>query len=216
MDTVPRYGYGVPRVADHEARRRQVAEAVEQLIADDGYDGVTVARTAARAGISVGLVQHYFATKDDMLLHTFTLLRERVERRTMHDADRAGQAGERIEHILVPALREMLPLDERRRRERRVLQAFAGRAVENPRLAEALRASDSHLEGVLARAIGNGKLCGEVVDDVNEADEAALLLAHVDGLAQLLYFDPARSAAESALADHVHRLFPGPCNHPRP
>lgn len=214
--TVPRYGYGVPRVADHDARRRQVADAVEQLIADDGLDGVTVARTAAKAGISVGLVQHYFATKDDMLLHTFTVLRERVEQRTMHDADQAGRTGARIEDILVPALCEMLPLDERRRRERRVLLAFAGRAVENPRLAEALRASNAHLEGVLAQAIRNGKLCGEVVAPLDEADEAALLLSHVDGLAQLLYFEPGRSAARTALADHVHRLFPGPCNHPRP
>src|SRR5688572_9761853 len=81
--TVRRYGYAMPRTADHDARRRQVADAVERLVADEGLDAVTVARTAAAAGISVGLVQHYFPAKDDMLLHTFTAVRQRIEQRVL-------------------------------------------------------------------------------------------------------------------------------------
>jgi AcrR family transcriptional regulator len=205
------------RVADHDARRRQVAEAVEHLIADGGLDGVTVARTAAAAGISVGLVQHYFPTKDDMLLHTFTAVRHRIEQRVTVDAQRADAAGARIEHILLTCLTEMLPFDDLRRRECRVALAFTGRAIDRPRLAEALQTSNAHVRTLLARAIHNGKECGEVPDTTNEHTEAALLLAHADGLVLHAYNDPATispSVAQSALAAHLHRIFPGPCRQP--
>lgn len=203
----------MPRVADHDARRRQVADAVERLIADDGYDGVTVARTAAAAGISVGLVQHYFPSKDDMLLHTFTLMRERVDARVMSGVQRDDNAGARIERILFVALSEMLPLDEARRRECRVSLAFTGRAVESPRLATALKASYTANRAELTRAIRNGKECGEVPEATSPENEAARLLAHVDGLVLHSYFDPAPAIVEEALAAHLSRLFPGPCNH---
>lgn len=208
----------MPRVADHDARRRQVAEAVEQLIADDGLDGVTVARTAAAAGISVGLVQHYFPSKDDMLLHTFTVVRNRIEQRVIVDAQRADDAGARIEQILLAGLSDMLPFDDARRRECRVVLAFTGRTVDSPQLAEALRASNGHLRTLLAQAIRNGKECGEVPRATAEHTEAVRVFAHLDGLVLHSYTDPETmplEAAKAALADHLHRLFPGPCRQPR-
>jgi AcrR family transcriptional regulator len=208
----------MPRVADHDARRQQVAEAVEHLIATDGLDGVTVARTAAAAGISVGLVQHYFPSKDDMLLHTFTAIRGRIEQRVILDAQQADAAGARIEHILLAALSDLLPIDEARRRECHVALAFTGRAVDNPRLAAALQASNGHIRGLLAQAIRNGKECGEVLATTAEDAEAARLLALLDGLVLHTYADqPAMppQAATAALADHLHRLFPGRCRRTR-
>jgi AcrR family transcriptional regulator len=204
----------MPRTADHDARRRQVADAVERLIADDGVDGVTVARTAAAAGISVGLVQHYFPTKDDMLLHTFTAVRNRIEQRVMVDVQRAGDSGARIEEILLAALADMLPVDEIRRRECRVALAFTGRAIDSPPLADALRASNTHVRAKLAQAIHNGKECGEVPASTAEETEAARLFAHLDGLILHSYVDAAvlpPATAKAALADHLHRLFPGSC-----
>jgi len=208
----------MPRVADHDARRRQVAAAVEQLIADDGLDGVTVAKTAAAAGVSVGLVQHYFPSKDDMLLHTFTVVRDRIEQRVVADAQRADETGARIEHILLAAMADVLPHDDVRRRECRVALAFTGRAVEVPALADALRASNAHVRALLAQAIKNGKECGEVHPATAEDAEAAGLVAHLDGLILHAYTDPATmptTAAEAALADHLRQVFPGPCRHPR-
>jgi AcrR family transcriptional regulator len=204
------------RTADHEARRRQVAEAVELLVATEGFEAVTVARTATAAGISVGLVQHYFPSKDDMLLHAFTHVRTRTEQRVLADAQRADQAGARIEHVLLDALTQLLPLDERRRRECRVELAFTGRTVDNPRLAEALGQSNSHLRAMLAQAVRNGKECGEVVPDTDEPAAAARILATLDGLKLHAYAEPdtiTPAVARSALADQLRRVFTGRCNH---
>ena len=179
---------------------------------------MTVARTAAAAGISVGLVQHYFASKDDMLLHTFTTVRNRIEQRVTADAQRADDAGARIEHILLAALADMLPFDDVRRRECRVVLAFTGRAVDSPPLADALRASNAHLRALLAQAIHNGKNCGEVAHTTTEETEAARVSAHLDGLILHTYIDPETmpfDTAKAALADHLHRLFPGPCRRTR-
>jgi AcrR family transcriptional regulator len=216
VHTVSLYGYAMPRTADHDARRRQVAEAVEELVATEGLDAVTVARTAAAAGISVGLVQHYFASKDDMLLHAFTHGRERIEQRVHADVQRADRSGARIEHILLGALAELLPLDARRRRECRVELAFAGRAVDNPRLAEALSLSNTHIRAQLAQAVDNGKECGEVSPDTDAREAAARLLALLDGLKLHAFTEPRTmppGAAGAALADHLARVFTGPCTH---
>ncbi|MBM2615768.1 TetR family transcriptional regulator C-terminal domain-containing protein [Actinoplanes sp. LDG1-06] len=206
------------RTADHDARRQQVAEAVELLVATEGFEAVTVAKTAAAAGISVGLVQHYFPSKDDMLLHAFTHIRGRTERRVLADAERADKAGARIEHILLDALAELLPLDERRRRECRVELAFTGRVVDNPRLAQALGQSNAHLRGTLERAIHNGKECGEVPGDIDEKAEAARSLAVLDGLKLHAYTEPGTmtaAASRDALAAQLGRVFSGPCHHRR-
>jgi AcrR family transcriptional regulator len=206
----------MPRVSNHDARRRQVAAAVADLVATDGLDGVTVARTAASAGMSVGLVQHYFATKDDMLLFAFTHVREQVDARVATVVAAGEKSGTRIEHILLEALGELLPLDRRRRRECRVTLAFAGRTLDNPRLAEVLRAGTGAVRERLARAVRNGTECGEVPPGTDDRVESVRLLALVDGLALHAYTDPdTTDAAHAALAGHLRAIFPGPCHHPR-
>lgn len=49
----------------HAARGAQlVMDAVVRVLVRDGLDGLSVRRVAAEAGISIGAVQHHFATKD--------------------------------------------------------------------------------------------------------------------------------------------------------
>jgi len=59
---------GTPRqrLAEDE-RRRQIMTAAVQELADRGYDGTSLTRVAERAGVSKGLLWHYFAGKDDLM-----------------------------------------------------------------------------------------------------------------------------------------------------
>jgi len=43
-----------------------MTSAVQEL-ADRGYDGTSLTRVAERAGVSKGLLWHYFAGKDDLM-----------------------------------------------------------------------------------------------------------------------------------------------------
>jgi AcrR family transcriptional regulator len=199
----------------HALRRRQVAEAVERLIADRGLDGVTVARTAAEAGVSVGLVQHYFASKDDLLRYAYTQVTERAMARVLRRADELAEHRQSIRRVLREGLAERLPLDDAHRAEWRVSFTFAARAVDHPGLAAVRNHTEAAIRARLAQAIANGKECGEVPADTDAGSAAAGLLATVEGLALHAYLDPAAVPAPVALAEldrHLRSVLPGECH----
>ncbi|MEU3190731.1 TetR family transcriptional regulator C-terminal domain-containing protein [Streptomyces sp. NPDC006992] len=206
------------RTADHGERRRRIAVAVRTLISDQGLDAVTVARTAAAAGMSVGLVQHYFRTKDDMLLHAFqevgTALRERAGQRIRDGIEHRRP----VAAVLAQAMTELLPLDEERRTEFRVSTAFAGRALDVPALAEIDAETARRLRADIAAAVRNGKECGEVEAGLDPWPAAVRLTAVTQGLATQIYHDPAgvngTTAAElaaSVIDAELSTVFTGEC-----
>lgn len=91
----------VPKQVDHEQRRRALADAVFSVISVKGYDAVTLRDVAAHAGVSLGSVQHYFASKDEMLLFALNHMRVRVQDRlqaAIHQCA-AAAAGDIVEGI---------------------------------------------------------------------------------------------------------------------
>lgn len=64
----------MPRVVDHGDRRREIVTAIWVLIANQGVDAVTMRAVARQAGVSVGRIQHYFATKEELVRHGCTLM----------------------------------------------------------------------------------------------------------------------------------------------
>jgi betaine-aldehyde dehydrogenase len=61
-----------------EMRRRQLVEVTIDSLAELGFVGTTLAQIAARAGVSPGLVAHYFDDKDGLLDAAFRSLARRV------------------------------------------------------------------------------------------------------------------------------------------
>jgi betaine-aldehyde dehydrogenase len=61
-----------------EMRRRQLIEVTIDSLAELGFVGTTLAQIAARAGVSAGLVAHYFDDKDGLLEAAFRSLARRV------------------------------------------------------------------------------------------------------------------------------------------
>ena len=61
-----------------EMRRRQLIEVTIDSLAELGFVGTTLAQIAARAGVSPGLVAHYFDDKDGLLEAAFRSLARRV------------------------------------------------------------------------------------------------------------------------------------------
>lgn len=209
------------RTADHTGRRRQIAEAVQQLITRDGYDGVTMAKVAAEAGISVGLVQHYFARKDDLILFAYGQVLADARRRAETRIATGERNHEPIRTMLFDALAQLLPLDARRRSQYRISEAFWGRALDSPDLARTAQRTAADLRAEVARAVRNGKECGEVEEAVDSEAAALRISAMVDGLARVLYQESTRSASsrrlrKTALAELDHCLadiFTGRCHH---
>jgi AcrR family transcriptional regulator len=148
-------------------RRQQLSEVVFGIVAEKGLEAATVREVAARAGMSIGAVQHHFPTKDAMLAAAFRHVVHRTRQRLG-----ALSRNRVVADDLTVILRELLPLDESRRAEARVYLAFAARAVTSPALQEIQRPMLQEIRNEIAERFGDG---GEV--------QAALLLALVDGLA---------------------------------
>ncbi|QVQ52608.1 TetR family transcriptional regulator C-terminal domain-containing protein [Spiractinospora alimapuensis] len=219
----------MPRVADHELRRGQITRAVRTVAAARGLPGVTVARTAAEAGFSVGLVQHYFPHKNDLLRCAYTQAMADVEARAGQHIAAAPAHRRSIREVVAESLLELLPLDDERWGEQRVMRAFGGLAADDPQLARTAADTGRRIRTRLAVAIANGVECGEVDPDLDPERAALRLQSLIVGLASTM-FDvgnsgpasvggPAAGAtgelssmAVSAVWDAVGEVFPGRCH----
>lgn len=206
------------RTADREARRRQILGGVGVVARRDGLGNVTIQRTALAAGISVGLVQHYYPSKDALLTDAFDDVRSAIAARVDVEITRAEQRSDRIEQMLASGLSQLLPLDSHRLDEVYLAHAFAGLALEQRPLREHLASANAELQQQVTSALDNGKDCGEVVESLNTSEAAYALLSLTDGLAARLLVEDKpvdRASATAALDGAVAALCPGPC-HNRP
>ena len=81
----------MPKLGMAPIRRKQLVEAAIAVIHEQGFAQATVARIARRAGISAGMVHHYFEDKDDLLFatmrHLLAELRADAVERLQQSAD---------------------------------------------------------------------------------------------------------------------------------
>ena len=71
MDPATRRPY---RRESEETRRADLLAATQALVAEGGSDAATVRAIAARAGVTPGLIRHYFQSKDDLTRAAYTSL----------------------------------------------------------------------------------------------------------------------------------------------
>jgi AcrR family transcriptional regulator len=197
----------MPRLADHEQRRRQIAEAVWRIASARGLEDVSLRKVAAEAGVSLRLVQYYFGTRDDLLLGALEILNA--------DAGESIRAGIGPEEDTTPRevlralLVGMLPVGDERRTRYLVHLAYFVRSLSDPGLASAFSAAPPELERLTADLLAWGRDRGEVAPDLDLMPEAELLLSSVDGLQTSIILGQRTPEAAIALIDHqLDRLFP--------
>ncbi|MGE7274636.1 TetR/AcrR family transcriptional regulator [Brevibacillus panacihumi] len=110
----------MPKIVDHEERRKQIAEATWRVILRWGMKGATVRKIAQEAGVSLGALRHYFTTQDELLLFAMKLVKERAAQRIREVQMRDLCPKEMVIQILL----EILPVDEQRMAEMEVWFAF--------------------------------------------------------------------------------------------
>ncbi|WP_107657185.1 TetR/AcrR family transcriptional regulator [Nocardia suismassiliense] len=190
----------MPKQVDHQERRQQIAAAVCRLAAAHGLEGVSLRHVAAEAGVSMGRVQHYFKTKDEMLLFAFGTISEGVEQRVTQAFSALPQPPD-ARSLVRALLIEMMPIGDHAKAEMPMWVAFFARAVVEPQMAELLRQGTRSLHGFVAEQIGNARPASDSCDAAREAD---ILLSLTDGLMMRLMVGGID--AETALAALDHQL----------
>ncbi|NUP00650.1 MAG: TetR family transcriptional regulator [Nonomuraea sp.] len=177
----------MPKIVDHDERRAEVLSAARRVIVRDGIDAATTRAIAKEAGYSNGVLAHYFADKDEILLSALRQSHQRIRARlTRKVGSVTGLA----------ALRELLldnlPLDAERTQESRLEVSFWSRSLASERLAEVQRAEAAELRAAVRELLGQARAAGELRTDDNLDDLAEHLLALVDGLSLHLLLYPGR------------------------
>lgn len=192
----------MPKVVDHDERRRELMEASWQVIADEGLESLTMRKIAAAAGCTTGRLTHYFANREELVLAALKAAYDAAAIRMAAALEADGTPRER----LLTMLEETLPLDEVRLREWKIWIAFWGAAAADASLAsENDTRHDRWREALLP-------LIREIVPESDADYEATRLIGIVDGLGLQAAIRPTaqnRNRAQTALATHLRSLEKG-------
>jgi TetR/AcrR family transcriptional repressor of bet genes len=196
----------VPRRVDHEARRRAIADAVFEVIGSRGLEAVSLRDVAAQARVSMGAVQHYFASKDQMLLFAMDHMRDRALARMQGELAAISEPNAR--ETVRAAVRVMLPIGEQGRQEAIVAGAFYTFATVHSGYADLLREGYQRLLAVSRQTLRAAAEAGEIADGIDTDRESAMLFFFVQGLIGPMLIGIYSTADALALLDHqLDRIF---------
>lgn len=87
-------------VRQPEDRREQILEAATAVFLDRGIDGARLREVSQRAGVSIGLIQHYFGSREDLFSQVARHASERLLTKFTIDEHEIADPWERI-HALI-------------------------------------------------------------------------------------------------------------------
>lgn len=191
----------MPKIVDHDNRKKAIAEATWQVILEQGMKGATVRNIARKAGLSLGALRHYFSTQEELLIYAMDLVKERVAERVEKIALKNLPPKEMVLQMLL----EIVPTNETTRAEMEVWLEFVlyfrnkgNRESQN----------DGILEGIqkLLDSLDRAQFLKKEIDKDLETER---LCALIDGLAIHTILNPTRLTKEriiSILAQHIDEI----------
>ncbi len=159
-----------------DAQRARIVDATWQLIATIGLERTTMRRIAEHASCTTGLVTHYFASKDDVLLAALQRVTDLSDQRIRAQPGTVGIA--RLRHLA----QAILPIDEPRALEWKVWLAFWGRAYSDATLMAGQRRRYERWRRAIARAMSEAMDNGEISSGCTADEEVTRFVGLLMGL----------------------------------
>jgi AcrR family transcriptional regulator len=123
----------MPRHADHEERRAELADTVSRIILEHGLESVSVRAVARESGWSVGALRYYFPRQEDLLFHAFRQMIDRaVARIEVAEQTDMSDPVEWAYRLLCTTA----PVNDETRRDIRIWMAFVDRGLAREQVAE--------------------------------------------------------------------------------
>ncbi|MFV0434681.1 MAG: TetR/AcrR family transcriptional regulator [Leucobacter sp.] len=97
----------MPKIIDHDQRRKEIVDVTWQLIVEGGIEAATMREIASRAGFANGALKHYFSGKDAIIEGAYERSLNRIR-----DRLEAHVAGKRGIEALEMSMRYTLPTNE--------------------------------------------------------------------------------------------------------
>lgn len=150
----------MPKIIDHDQRRRDIVEVAKSIILKGGFEAATMRSIAAEAGFANGALKHYFPGKESIVAATFeTILQE-------HDSwlQASISEGQTAEEALRNLLRGTLPGNAEEIASGRVLLALWEYAMSNAALTALYRTHLSRWRGMLVERMEAARDEGAIRD----------------------------------------------------
>ena len=161
----------MPKIVDHDERRLELVDATWRIIARQGLEGATMREIAMEAGFANGALKPYFPTKDTLLEFAFGHVFNRTNQRIAEVTE--GKNG--MEALRAFCL-EVLPLDEERVNEARIVIPFWQKAVNDAQKAQIHQQSMAAWLDTIRQFLAEAREAGDVRAAVDDSILAGQLL----------------------------------------
>ncbi len=179
----------MPKLGMAPIRREQICRAAARVISEQGFAGTTMRMVADEAGVSTGMLNHYFSNRMEMLEETLVFVSIRQQEREAGSIE-GVEPGEKRLRALV---RSVLPTDQDTTEAWRVWIAAHGASVRLPHLRALMASRNGLWLQILRRALDG------VVPDV--PSEKIRYEWQLDALMNGLITQAITSEAEFSLTD---------------
>ncbi|MDY0066338.1 MAG: TetR/AcrR family transcriptional regulator [Steroidobacteraceae bacterium] len=163
-----------------EEQRHRIVRSAFRVLARDGLTGLSMRQVAKEAGCTIGLINHWFTSKEDLVMAAW---REAVRRENERAEQLRAEGRFQADQLLL----DTLPTTPELRRKELVWQSFAALAVSDPAIRKIHIRHYDYARGMLSEALARNRS----PDDQDE-EIADLLIAATDGIAKMAALDPAR------------------------
>jgi TetR/AcrR family transcriptional regulator, transcriptional repressor of bet genes len=96
----------MPKLGMGPIRREQICRGAAAVIAREGFAGTTMRMVAEEAGVSTGMLNHYFANRQDLIVQALVFVSERSQERYRLAIDGLRPGRRRLEALLDSVLGE--------------------------------------------------------------------------------------------------------------
>lgn len=195
------------RTASREARRRQLIDATMKCIARKGLGNTSIGDVASEAGLSQGIVNLHFESKDNLLTETLRTLANEYREQFDRTLENAGPRP-------ADALRALLAMDlqpkQLDRQKLAIWFAFWGEVKSRPTYRSICDEYDRYYDSVVE------KLCAGIIEEggyinIKPAAAAEGLTCMTNGLWLSCLISPQdfdRDIAWSAIMSYLANVFP--------
>lgn len=198
------YAVHMPRHVDHDQRRAEILYGVFAVIAEHGLPGVSLRSVAAAAGVSMGRVQHYFPTKDELIHQACQAIVTEAEAGYDQQSTADASPRELLRAMTLPSL----PRTHESRLGTSVWMAFVTAAVTDPVLGDIVRDAWQGTEREMARLLRQAEQARTLAPGIRSTRAARTLMATMNGLVTLVMVRAlTHGQARAALAAQIDGLF---------
>lgn len=180
----------------------RIAAAAARVIAQQGFDVVSVRTVAAESGLSAGTVQYHYPSRQELLVATLAHSAQRQVARIGSAVEAHSGGGTSFRENLVVALRELLPLEGERLEDAAVWVSYGAAASTRDWLAGLYWAVVQQFRQSTQEVLERAHAAGRLAEGLTPQTATPLVTGLVNGLTiDLLNAPPAeRARAEEALA----------------